>query len=488
MLSRPALAWAALPLLALAGCKTVGPDFARPQAPGGSYAGTLQGTRGPVAVPGQGPQARWWEAFGSAEMNALVDKAIAGNQSLEASRETLNRSREYVKAAMGRQKPQVDAHGQVNHQQINLSSFGLGGAGFGNPEFTLYSLGGGVSYDLDLFGGQKRATERSLADAETQLRETEAAHLTLAGRVVLQVLTIAALNDRIATQQALVDEDQRNVKLTEAKRRGGEGTMVEVLSAQGELAADQSALPQLEQARSEARNLLAVLIGVAPSELGATNFSLSQLRLPSEIPVSLPSELVHKRPDILASEARLHSAVAAIGVATAKLYPNVSLGASFLQSSTQPEDLFNTSNTGFNIFAGLTAPIFHGGTLKAEKRAAEAEARAAAARYRQTVLEAFGQTSDLLAAIANDARSIELRQQSLGIAEKSLHLSRRSFQVGYSGVLQVLDASRGAQQARLAMLDARSRQYLNVARLYLATAGGWTTPDMTAPAQPTAAK
>ncbi|PLK25761.1 efflux transporter outer membrane subunit [Novosphingobium sp. TH158] len=470
-----------LPLVALAGCKAAGPDFARPQTPSGNYSGKQQSGDAPVAVPGQGPQQRWWQAFGSSELDALVEKALAGNQSLEASRETLNRSREYVKAAMGRSLPQVDAHAQVNHQQINLSSFGLGGAGFGNPEFTLYSLGGGVSYDLDLFGGQKRATERAVADAETQLRETEAAHLTIAGRVVLQVLTIAALNDRIATQQALVEEDRRNVRLTEAKRRGGEGTMVEVLSAQGELAADQSALPQLEQQRAEARNLLAALLGIAPSDLGATDFTLASLHLPKEVPVTLASELVHKRPDILASEARLHSAVAGIGVATARLYPNVTLGASFLQSTTRPEDIFNTSNTGFSMLGGLTAPIFHGGTLKAEKRAAEAEARAAAARYRQTVLEAFAQTSDLLAALANDTRTVSLRGESLDIAERSLHLSRRSFQVGNSGVLQVLDASRAAQQARLAMLDARSRQFLNVARLYLATAGGWTEPEKPAP-------
>lgn len=469
---------ALLPLATLAGCKTVGPNFAATPPPTGSYAGTLQSSKAPVAVPGQGPQARWWEVFGSSELNALVDKALAGNQGLEASRETLTRSLEYARAVAGKSQPQVNGQAQVNHQQINLSSFGLNGGalGFGNPEFTLFSLGGGVSYDLDLFGGQKRAGEKALAEAETQLRETEAAHLTIAGRVVLQVLTIAALNDRIATQQELVDEDMRNVKLTDAKRRGGEGTMVEVLSAQGELAADQAGQPQLEQARAEARNLLAVLLGVPPSELGETGMTLSSLRLPQEVPVTLPSELVHKRPDILASEARLHAATAAVGVATSRLYPSITLGASFQQSAKSPDDLFSPSNTGFSLLGGLTAPIFNGGTLKAEKRAAEAEARAAAARYRQTVLEAFGQTSDLLAALANDSRAVVLRGESLGIAERSLHLSRRSFQVGNSGVLQVLDASRVAQQARLGMLDARSKQFIDVARLYLATAGGWTEP------------
>lgn len=476
------------PLLLLAGCKTVGPDFQRPEtAASGAYAQPGAIAKGPVAALGQGPQLRWWESFGSPELDVLVNRALAQNHSLAASVATLERVGERARAVTGQAQPQAEANARISHQQVNLSGFGLDpgsfGVALGNPEFTLYSVGGGISYDLDLFGGKRRASERALADAETQLRETEAAHLTIAGRVVMQVLTIAALNDRIAAQQALVAEDERNVRLTEAKRRGGEGTMVEVLSAQGQLAGDQAALPQIEQTRAEARNMLAVLLGVSPAELGATPFSLTALRLPSEVPVTLPSELAAKRPDILAAEARLHSATAAIGVATARLYPSITLGASFEQSTRHPETLFNASSNGFNLFGGLTAPILNGGTLKAEKRAAEAEARASAARYQQTVLEAFGQISDLLAALGNDASAVNLRSDAAAIANRSLALSRRSFQVGNSGVLQVLDASRLAQQAQLGLLDARAKQLLDVARLYVATAGGWTGQAVP-PAQP----
>ncbi len=480
------------PLLILvllpAGCKTVGPDFARPgTTAAGAYAEAGVSAKGPAALLGQGPQLRWWESFGSSELDALVDRALAHNYSLAASVATLERVRERARAVAGQAQPQADANAGISHQKVNLSGVGLDASSFGialgNPEFTLYSVGGGISYDLDLFGGKRRASERALADAEAQLRETEAAHLTIAGRVVMQVLAIASLNDRIAVQQALVTEDERNVRLTEAKRRGGEGTLVEVLSAQGQQAGDQAALPQIEQARAEARNMLAVLLGVSPAELGATPFSLSALRLPSEVPVTLPSELAAKRPDILAAEARLHSATAAIGVATARLYPSITLGASFEQSTSSLGDLFKGSSNGFNLLGGLTAPLLNGGTLKAEKRGAEAEARAAAARYQQTVLEAFGQISDLLAALGNDARAVNLRSDAAAIADRSLALSRRSFQVGNSGVLQVLDASRLAQQAKLGLLDARSKQMLDVARLYVATAGGWTGPAKS-PAQP----
>lgn len=474
----------AAPLLLLAGCASVGPDFHGPAPVGGSYAPSPAAPGAPVARLGEGPSAGaspWWSAFGSAQLDALVAKAMAGNRTLAASRATLAKANAHIRAVAGRQLPQVDATGQLAHEQVNLAAYGFDASSLGgNPEFDLYSVGAGVSYDLDLFGGARRATEQAVAEAAAQQHETEAAHLTIAGRVVIQVLTIAALNERIATERALLAEDTRNVDLTRARERAGAGTQLEVLSAQGQLAADQANLPMVEQQLAEARAMLAVLVGVSPGELEPTPLTLADLHLPGEVPVALPSELVHQRPDIVAAEQHLHAATAAIGVATARLYPDITLGASFQQAATHPEDVFGSNWRGFSLLAGLTAPIFHGGTLKAEKRGAEAEAQAAAARYQQTVLEAFGQVSGLLAALGNDQKAVAVREESGRVAERSLQLSRRSFQVGNSGILQVLDASRSAQQARIGLVEARSRQLLDVARLYVATAGGWISPAETA--------
>ncbi|MBB4860105.1 NodT family efflux transporter outer membrane factor (OMF) lipoprotein [Novosphingobium chloroacetimidivorans] len=221
--------------------------------------------------------------------------------------------------------------------------------------------------------------------------------------------------------------------------------------------------------------MLSVLLGVSPAELGPADFSLAQFALPSTIPVALPSQLVHKRPDILEAEARLHAATAEIGGATAALYPDVTLGASLTQSAAKPGNLVGSNFNAFDVFAGLTAPIFHGGTLKAEKRGAEAGARAAVADYRQVVTEAFAQVAGLLSALGTDDRELEERQAAAEIAERSLYLSRRSFQVGNSGVLQVLDASRASQRPQRSLVDTRARQYQNAARLMIATAGGWET-------------
>lgn len=466
---------ALLPLLLAGACTTVGPDFRRPAAPS-AEAGYADDGGDRVALA-EGPDREWWKAFASPELDALVDQAIAGNHSLTASKETLEKARQRIAAVSGKALPQVDANARAEYQKFNLSAFGLsdrlGGTGISNPEFDLYTLGAGVSYDLDLFGRNRRAVEQAVAEAEAQQRATEAAHLLIAGRVVTQVLAIAALNDTIATQRQLLSEDERNVSLTEARRKAGAGTLVEVLSAQGQLAGDRGSLPALEQQLAEGRAMLAVLLGISPAELGPTNFSLDQFVLPTNIPVALPSALVRKRPDILEAEARLHAAVAGVGIATADLYPDITLGASITQSTSEPERITSSKFNAFDIFAGLTAPIFHGGTLKANKRGAESEARSAAAQYEQIVTEAFGQVSSLLSALDNDKRELAARHEAAEIAGRSLYLSRRSFQVGNSGILQVLDASRSYQRAKLSLLDTRANQYQNVARLYVATAGGW---------------
>ena len=463
----------------LAGC-TVGPNFERPQSPTSSdYAAPLPTSEsGPVADLGQGPQLAWWREFGSAELDSLVDRALANNHSLAASNATLERARQQLAAVTGGRLPQADANARAEHEEVNLAGFGFDPAAFGgsggNPVFNLYSVGGGVSYDLDLFGGKHRAVEQAAARTESQLRQAQAAHLTIAGRVVNQVLAIAAIRTRIATENELIAADQKMVDLTEARCRAGEGTLVEVLNVQSQLAQDRTQLPQLEQQLAEARNMLAVLLGISPADLGPTDFTLDSFTLPQDVPVTLPSELIHKRPDILQAEADLHAATAGVGVATARLYPDITLGVTLTQGAPNIGDILDAGFRGFDIFAGLTAPVFHGGTLKAEQRGAKAEAQAAAADYRQTVIEAFGQVADLLSSLGNDARSVDQQQQALSVAERSRDLSRKSFQVGNSGILQVLDTSRQYDRARSALVEARARQIRNVARLYVATAGGWT--------------
>lgn len=464
--------------MALAGC-AVGPDFVRPASPSQTSYLPPQESEGkviavPVVVLGEGSSLRWWTVFNSLELDALVARAIAHNASLAASNATLAAAREQIAAARGRQLPQISADGRVEHEKVNLSAFGFDNGSFGSPEFTLYSLGGGVSYDFDLFGKQHRRIEQAAAQAEAQLRQTEAAHLTVVGQVVNQVLLIATVRARIDTANAVLADDQGNVDLAQKRNDAGEGTLVEVLNAQSQYQADRADIPQLGQQLLEARHLLATLIGVAPSDLGSTDIDLAALTLPDHIPVTLPSELVHQRPDILQAEADLHAAAARVGIATANIYPDITLGATFAQGPPSLGDVFRSAFRGFDLFAGLTAPIFRGGTLKAEKRAAVDGARAADANYRQTVLDALRQVADLLAAIYSDNHSVANQLEAVDVARRSLGLSRRSFEIGNSGIMQVLESERLYQRSSSNLVEARARQFQNVARLYVATAGGWS--------------
>jgi NodT family efflux transporter outer membrane factor (OMF) lipoprotein len=465
----------------LAGC-TVGPNFERPAPPTSAayLPASEQAPRAdgqPFAISGEGPQAGWWHTFGSPELDRFVDLALLHNHTLAASDATLLASRAQVRAIAGRQLPQIEASARVDQEQVNLAAFGFSSSPAlglsGNPEFRLYSVGGGVSYDLDLFGGTRRQVEQAAAQAEAQQRRTEAAHLAVAGQVVNQVLTIAAIRAQISVLDTILNEDQRNLDLTQKRQKGGEGTLVEVLNAQSQYTADRGTLPPLDQQLAEARHLLAVLVGVEPTVLGATDFDLATLTFPADVPLTMPAALVHKRPDILQAEADLHAATAAIGVATARLYPDITLGATLTQASPSADNLVRNAFRGYDIFAGLTAPVFHGGTLKAERAAAVDRAHAANATYQQTVLAAFGQVADLLSALQTDARAVALQSEAATVARRSLQLSRRSFQVGNSGILQVLDSERLYQRASAGLVMARSTQFVNVARLYVATAGGW---------------
>jgi len=471
----------------LVGACSVGPNFVAPAppAPGAGYANTGGANIGGANIGGSrvalgiGPEGRWWEGFGSRDLDALVERALAHNQTLAASDATLEQARQQIAAVAGRRLPQVDANARVEREEINLAAFGFNPAAFGgsaaisNPNFNLYTVGGGIGYDLDLFHRNARALEQVRAEGEAQRQQSAAAHLTIAGRVATQVLMIAVIRDHIDAMRMLVDDSARNVKLTQLRQQLGSGTLVEVLTAQAQLAEDQRQLPALDQQLVEARDLLATLVGVSPAELGPTNFSLSQFTLPAKVPVALPSALVHQRPDILTAEARLHAATAAVGVAAANMYPDITLGGTYAQAANAVGSLLSNQFRGFDIFAGLTAPIFHGGMLTAQKRGAEAAARAAAATYRETVLEAFQQVSDLLSAIDTDQRTLAATRDSVAISSHSLDLSRKSFQIGYTGVLQVLTANQTHERAQLALIDAQGKQFLNVARLYVATAGGW---------------
>ena len=233
----------------------------------------------------------------------------------------------------------------------------------------------------------------------------------------------------------------------------------------------QGSLPPLRQQLGTARNALAVLQGLAPADAAPSDADLAAVTLPRQLPVALPAELAHRRPDILAAEAQLQAAVASVGIAHAAFYPHLTLTASTGLQATQADQLFDHSSGVFGLTGSFVAPLLNRGALKAQQNAAVAAMHASAARYEQTVLQAFGQVADALQALEHDADLITATTQS-GLAEATrAQLQRTAREQGSGGILPLLEAMRRQQLAELELERARAQQLQDTVRLFIALGG-----------------
>ncbi len=493
------LAWRAfggVAALSLVGC-AVGPDFAPPAPPTvPTYTSSaLPETLAPGfneaeqrLANGQTIAADWWQLFHSSPLSAVLAEAIAGNRDLAAANATLAQAQEAVNQARGAFYPQLDFALSARREQTTSGRSGSGRSGGGTSVNNLYSLGPSISYAPDVFGLTRRQVEQQQALAQSQAYQLAAAYLTLTGNVVSQAINIASARLQIKATEDIIADDAQNLTLVQAKFKAGKAARTDVLIAESQLTNDRTLLPPLRQQLSVAQHALAVLRGRFPGQTPAMEFDLAAFTLPGELPVSLPSQLVRQRPDILAAEANLHAASAALGVATAQLYPTVTLSASFGFEASDLGDLFQGSSAIWSLVGGLTAPIFHGGALRAQERSAADALRASLATYQQTVLTAFGQVADTLRALANDADLVGAGRHALDVANASLALQRQSYAAGKSDLLQLLDSERLYQQARLGYARDQAQRFQDTTQLFVAMGGGWwASRDLAIGQQPGAA-
>ncbi len=414
----------------------------------------------------------WWTLFHTPALNDVLTQAIAGNRNLVAATASLAQAHEAVKAAAGGLYPHLDFGASAQRQRNNYEAVGL--RGFLPPrEYNVYTLGPTASYSFSLGGLVPKQVEEAQALEEQQAHQLQAAYLTLTGSVVSEAITIASIRAQIKAVEDILADDQANVKLVKDELSAGSASGLDLDTANSQLATDRTLLPPLRQQLSVARHALAVLLGKTPAGWTPPDFDLDQLTLPTELPVSLPSALVHQRPDILTAEAQLHVASAAVGVATAQLYPNITLSADIMQQFLMPSAIFDAASNIWGVGVNLAAPIFHGGTLQAQKHAAEDAYQVTLADYEQTVLSSFGQVADLLDALSHDAEMLSTQHDANQSAMSALELTRKSYSLGNSSLLQVLDAQRIAEQARVGLARAEAQRYLDTAQLFVAMGGGW---------------
>lgn len=473
-----------LPVIALgllAGC-TLGPDFTPPPPPvGASY---VSGPTLPELTPVLGEtrqrlvqdrviSSEWWRIFGSPTLDRLIRETLTGNPSLQAAQATLAQSRHLLDQVSGDALPQVDFGAGAQRQRGPAFALPLLPPNAPQlPLFNLYSLGPMVSYAPDVFGLVARRIEQQEALAEVAGYQWSVTRLTLTGTAVTEAFVLASARRQEELLQHIIDTDETTVKLFETRFIAGKIPRQPVLEAHAQLAHDRTLMPTLAQQRTQAANALALLVGKSPGEWSAPAFDLAEFSLPTELPLSLPSTLVRQRPDIRAAEAELHASSAAIGVATAQMYPSFPLSASLDTAALSTTSLFQQSSLVWSLAGGLSAPIFHGGSLTAAKQAAVDAFQATLAVYRQTVLQAFGQVANTLQAMDYDNQRLNAERLALDSADQSLELQQRRFKAGKIDVPALLDATRSAHQVRLDYTVAQTQRYLDSVALFVALGGG----------------
>ncbi len=474
--------------VALAGC-AVGPDFRRPAPPPvASYTpgalpaetATAPGVGGAAQhfVSGGDIPARWWELFRSEALDRWIREALSNSPTLGAAEATLRRAQEIRRARSGVLLPSVDGSVSATRQKPSGAFLGEPNAKI-NP-FTLYDASVDVSYTLDLFGRTHRELEALQAQVDYQAFQLEGACLTLTSNIVTAALQEASLRAQLQATRDILATQEEQLAMIEIQFRLGGNTQTDVLAQRAFLAQSRATLPPLEKRLAQTRHLLAVLAGRFPGEAAdLPEFHLEAFRLPEELPVSLPSSLVRQRPDIRSAEELLHAANATVGVATANLYPQITLSARFGTETARFGDLFHPGTAVWDAGAGLLQPIFRGGALEAARRAEVAGFDQAAAQYRETVLHAFRDVADVLRALEYDAMTVKAQADAETAASDTLDIAKKQVRFGATSYLSLLNAQRQYHLARILLVQAQASRFADTAALFQALGGGWwnRTPE-----------
>ncbi|HEY2395683.1 MAG TPA: efflux transporter outer membrane subunit [Rudaea sp.] len=473
--------WVIAGFLLLAGC-AIGPDFEKPPAPdvagysvnpASAIAATPHVVGGDAQkfiqdadVPGD-----WWVLFHSQHLNDLIEQSLRKNPDLKSAQAALTVANENMLAQRGAYYPGVSASFAASRQRQpgTLAPVPSNNAVL----YNLFTPQLGISYVPDVFGLNRRTVESLRAQADQVRFQMIAAYTTLTSNLVVAAIQEAALQAQVDATHELVDVNAKMVEILKYQVAKGYAAGLDLAAQESQLAQINATLPPLLKQLDQQHDLIAVLGGRFPAEAPAEKFDLASLQLPVDLPLSLPSTLVAQRPDVRQAEANMHAASALIGVAEANRLPNIELTANAGNTALAIGQVFNMGTSFWSIGADLTAPIFEGGKLLHQQRAAEAAYTQAAEQYRSTVLVAFQNVADALAALEHDAEGLRAAATAVDAAKVTLDLSQRQERAGYANTLALLNAEQAYQQARINLVQAQANRYADTAALFQALGGGW---------------
>ena len=467
--------------IALAGC-AVGPDFKKPAPPPVSdYSpAPLSTTESTLDVSGGEAQrfakgddiaGDWWTLYQSAALDSLIAQALKNNSDLKAAQAALKSAHESALAGRGAYYPQLGLTAGAFHYQQPAT---LAPVPSNNAiQYSLFTPQLNVSYMPDVFGLQRRTVESLDAQAQAARYQMIATYTTLVNNVVSTAIQEASVRKQIEATRDMITAMNKSLDILKYELDKGYASGLDYNAQKTATAAVAATLPPLLKQDAQLQDQLAVLVGRYPSDQPAERLDLASLKLPQDIPVSLPSKLVEQRPDIQQAEANLHSASALIGVAVANRLPNLTLAAQAGSSALVFNQLFTDGTDFWNAGGTLAATLFDGNALYHTEQAARANYEQSAAQYKSTVLTAFQNVADSLTALQQDAAALKTAAASDGAARATLDITQYQLKAGYNNNLALLQAEQAYQQAHIALLQAEAGRYADTAALFQALGGGW---------------
>lgn len=473
---RPSLQ--SLLILPLAACATVGPSFHAPAPPKSKGYQLVEAGGSPATAPrlvpgGRVPQ-RWWTLFSNPALEALVDEALQANADIVTAEARLRQAQAQASVAEAARLPSVDLGIQGEKTRTSRSLSGV----LADDKRYLYSLSTtqlSISYPLDLFGGLRRRGESARATAEVQAHRLAAARLTVATNTALGVIRLASIRDRIDAARRSETLRRQLLEMFQRRHALGDVGLAEIEAQRTALARAEGALTPLLKAEAHEQALLDTLLGREPGAVAPPRIPLDALRLPADLPLSLPAELVRQRPDILAAQAQLHGASADVGVAIAARLPSITLSGNVGGRAIEFERMFAGGNPFWTVIGGLTQPIFRGGALRHQEDDARAAFDATKAQYRGIVLAALVDVSDALLAVRQDGEAVRTATIANDAAEHNLLLISRQVRLGASGTLEALNAATASADAQADLIAARTLRLADTVALFQALGGGYQT-------------
>ncbi|SDS70535.1 efflux transporter outer membrane subunit [Bradyrhizobium canariense] len=470
--------------LSAASC-AVGPNFVRPAAPdvAGYVPGKLQSPTsersGPrVAaqhfVTGEDISARWWAAFKSKPLNDLIKDSVDHNPNLQAAEAAIKVAQFNAQAQRGLFYPQLTGNSTSADYLISnpgqVPPIPTPGP---QSQYTLVTNQLTVTFVPDIWGANLRAVQNLDAVTEQQLFQLEAAYLSLTSNVVTAAIQEASLRGQLEATKRIIAIERNLLGILKRQFDAGQVAQADVLAQDAALAQAEQLLPPLEKQLAQQRDLLTALAGRLSADEIAQKFELAYLKLPANLPVSLPSTLVNQRPDVRAAEANMHSASAQVGVAIAARLPNIELSANGGSTAYNIAQSFAPGTGFYTLVASTTAPIFDGFTLYNKQKAAEAALEQAEAQYRSTVIAAFQNVADALRAVQTDARAAQASVRAEVTAKASLDIVQKQLDAGQVNQLAVLNAQQTYLTASLSRVQAEANRLADTAALFMALGGGW---------------